>query len=56
MSYLMLIAGLVLLFAGSSWFTGATAVGVILTIAGGFWVLIGLVVVIAALLTKPRSW
>ncbi len=48
MSYLMLIAGLVLLFAGGSWFTGATTVGAIPTIAGGIWVLIALIVVIAA--------
>lgn len=42
MSWLLFLAGLILLLAGGSWFSGAHTVGVILTVAGGFWVIIGL--------------
>ncbi len=47
MSFLLLIAGLILLLAGSSWFTGAATVGIILTVVGGLWV--GLVAAVAVL-------
>lgn len=50
MSYLMLIAGLILLFAGSSWFTGAATVGAILALAGGVWIVIALVILAVAVM------
>lgn len=42
-----LLAGLILLLAGSTWFTGASTIGWILIIASGAWILIGLLVMIA---------
>ena len=42
-----LIIGIILMTAGSTWFTGAGTVGLILTIASGLW--IGLVLALIAL-------
>ena len=49
-----LIAGLVLLIAGSSWFSGAATVGVILTAVGGFFVALPLLLILAAVIGLSR--
>ena len=44
MFLLLILAGLILMFAGGSWFAGATTVGLICLIMGGVWLAIQLIV------------
>lgn len=53
MTILFLIAGLILLLAGGSWFTGAATVGVILTVIGALGIILPLIV--AAFVVKQTN-
>jgi hypothetical protein len=56
-AFLFIIAGLVLLLAGSSWFTGAATVGAILLIVGGVGLVFALVIfALAAAAIKSKRF
>lgn len=55
MTFPFLLVGLILLLAGSSWFTGAATVGIILIVVGGVGLLIQLVLFLAVLFAAIKA-
>lgn len=55
MFLLLILAGLILMFAGGSWFAGATTVGLICLIMGGVWLAIQLIIT-ASIAAKVGSY